>query len=59
MAAADQRARSQAAAAALLKRGIFHGKRQTSPYPNSGGLTMTPGPGSSRYQRLMASKRKS
>lgn len=51
MGAAEQRNKSQAMAADLLKRGIFHGKRQTKPYANSGGLTMTPGPGSSKNQR--------
>lgn len=51
MSAADQRTRSQAMAADLLKRGIWHGKRTTKPYPDSGGLTMTSGPGSSKAQR--------
>ena len=56
MAGSDQSNRSKAAAAALKKRGIFHGKRMSSPYPNSGGRTMSDGPGSSKYQRLLASR---
>jgi len=58
MAAAEQRLKSAKAAAALKARGIFHGKRLSSPFPNSGGLTMSAGPGSARYQRLVASQRK-
>jgi hypothetical protein len=54
MNASDQRTRSQKAAAALLARGIYHGKRQSRPAPNSGGLTMTAGPGSAKYQRRRA-----
>lgn len=46
-----QRAKDSAMAAHLLKRGIFHGKRTTKPHPNSGGLTMTAGPGSAKAQR--------
>ena len=56
MAAADQRAKSARAAAALKARGIYHGKRQSVPYPNSGGLTMTKGPGSAAYQRLLGKR---
>lgn len=52
MAASDQRAKSQKMAQDLRARGIFHGRRMTRPYPNSGGLTMTAGPGSSKYQRM-------
>ena len=57
MSATEQRNRSQKTAADLLRRGIFHGKRLTSPYKNSGGLTMSNGPGSAKYQRLIASKK--
>lgn len=53
MGAAEQRNKSAKAAAALKARGIFHGKRTTTPAPNSGGLTMSKGPGSSKYQRLL------
>lgn len=53
MSAAEQRQKSSKMAADLVKRGIYHGKRQSKPYPNSGGLTMTNGPGSSKYQRMM------
>lgn len=51
MSASAQKERSQRNAADLLKRGFFHGKRQSKPYANSGGTTMTPGPGSSKAQR--------
>ena len=51
MGAAEQRNKSQAMAADLIRRGIYHGMRTTRPYPNSGGLTMTSGPGSSKAQR--------
>lgn len=54
MGATEQRNRSQKTAADLLRRGIFHGKRQSSPRPNSGGRTMVMNVvGSSRYQRRM------
>lgn len=58
MGAAEQRTKSQATAADLLRRGIYHGKRQSKPYPNSGGTTMTAGPGSSKAQRAAAGKGK-
>lgn len=54
MALSDQRSKSQKMAMDLVKRGIFHGRRMTRPYPNSGGLTMVNAPGSSKYQRLNA-----
>lgn len=44
-------------AADLVKRGIWHGRRMTKPHPNSGGTTMVFAPGSSKYQRLVASLR--
>lgn len=47
----ENRNRSQKMAADMLARGIFHGKRTTKPAPNSGGTTMTSGPGSSKNQR--------
>ena len=59
MSAADQRAKSAKMAADLVKRGIYHGRRMTSPYPNSGGTTMVFAPGSSKYQRLVARLRAS
>lgn len=49
--------RDKAYAAYMRSKGIFHGKRQSKPYPNSGGLTMTSGPGSAAYQRRPASKK--
>lgn len=51
MGAADQRAKSSKMAADLVKRGIYHGKRLTSPAKNSGGTTMVNAPGSSKNHR--------
>lgn len=51
MGRSEQRNKSQKAAADLLKRGIFHGKRLSKPNPNSGGLTMVNAPGSAKNQR--------
>ena len=42
---------AKSAAAFLKRKGILHGMRQSRPFPNSGGLTMTGGPGSAAYQR--------
>lgn len=56
MGKSEQRLRSQRAAADLVARGFFHGKRQSKPRPNSGGLTMVNAAGSSKYQRLIESK---
>lgn len=56
MALADQRARAAKMAKDLIARGYPHGRRMTKPYANSGGLTMNWAPGSSKYQRLQASK---
>lgn len=53
----DNAAKHKKMAADLVRRGIFHGKRTSTPYPNSGGLTMTAGPGSSKYQRLVKRRR--
>lgn len=58
MAAAEQRAKSAKMAADLVKRGIFHGKRLTSPAKDSGGMTMTFSPGSTKYKRLVASRQR-
>lgn len=55
MGAAENRNKSQAMAADLVKRGIFHGKRTTSPHKNSGGTTMVMGvSGSSKNQRRLS-----
>lgn len=51
MSASAQRERSQRAAADLLARGIWHGRRMTAPYPNSGGMTGVNLPGSSKAHR--------
>lgn len=51
MGAAEQRNRSQAMAADLIKRGYPHGRRMSRPAANSGGLTMVFAPGSSKAQR--------
>lgn len=56
MGASEQRLKSQRTAADLVRRGIYHGKRQSKPYANSGGLTMTSGPGSSKYQRRISKR---
>ena len=40
MGLAEQRTKSAKNAADLKARGISHGKRMSSPYPNSGGRTM-------------------
>lgn len=47
----DRSAKDKKMAADLAKRGIFHGRRMTRPYPNSGGTTMVNEAGSSKYQR--------
>lgn len=57
MGAAENRNRSQKMAADLIARGYPHGRRMSGPYPNSGGMTMTFGPGSAKYQRLIAARR--
>lgn len=53
MGKAEKRNASQKMAADLVARGYYHGKRQSKPRPNSGGTTMSSGPGSSKFQRLM------
>ncbi|MGB4951025.1 MAG: hypothetical protein WBO55_10375 [Rhizobiaceae bacterium] len=59
MAAADQRAKSAKMAADLVKRGFPHGRRMTRANANSGGMTMVMNTvGSSKYQRLVASRRR-
>lgn len=57
MSSSERANKSAKTAADLVARGFYHGRRQSKPYPNSGGLTMTSGPGSSRYQRLIESRR--
>lgn len=54
MAASDQRAKSAKMAADLAKRGIYHGKRTTTPHHNNIPVNE---PGSAAYRRLMKSKR--
>lgn len=51
MALAEQRAKDARMAKRLVDEGIPHGYRRTSVAPNSGGLTMLWGPGSSKNQR--------
>ena len=58
MSLAENRAKNAKMAKYLIDRGIFHGKRTSKPFPNSGGLTMVMAPGSSRYQRRQANKYK-
>lgn len=51
--AADDKAKNQARAAYLIRMGYPHGRRMTSPYPNSGGLDPRQGlVGSAAHQRL-------
>ena len=53
MGASERRQKDSAMASNLVKKGIYHGKRTTSPAPNSGGNTVPKGAvGSSKYQRL-------
>ena len=56
MGLAENRAKAAKMAKDLIARGYPHGRRQTNPYANSGGMTMSWAPGSSKYQRRMASK---
>lgn len=51
--ASDKRKKSQAMAADLLKRGIWHGRRTTSPKHNNIPVQR---PGSAAYRRLQDSK---
>lgn len=53
MGKAEQRNRSQKMAADFIARGIWHGKRTTKPYANSGGMPVIGAVGSSKFQRLM------
>lgn len=48
--------KDSAMAAHLVKSGIWHGKRKTSPAPNSGGLTMVNEAGSSKNQRMVKAR---
>lgn len=47
----DRAAKDKKMAADLVKRGIYHGRRMTQPYANSGGLTMTYDAGSTNHKR--------
>lgn len=49
----EGRTKAQHTAAELVKRGYPHGRRQSRPSPNSGGLTMVNRPGSTRYHRFV------
>lgn len=55
MGASEQRAKSAKMASDMVKKGIWHGRRMTSPrhanYPNPGEV------GSTKYQRLMQTAR--
>lgn len=56
MGKAEDRNKHQKMAEDLRKRGIFHGKRLSKPYPNSGGeysQSWVSRVGSAAYQRLM------
>lgn len=56
MSKAAQRERSQKNAEDLRKRGYFHGRRMCRPVADSGGTTMSSGPGSSKYRRYLKTK---
>lgn len=56
MGAAERRGKDSAMAAHLVKMGYWHGRRSSSPRPNSGGLTMVHEPGSSKNHRRRATK---
>jgi len=56
MGLAENRAKAAKMAKDLIQRGYPHGKRQSKPYPNSGGSTMVWQTGSAKYQRLMSSR---
>jgi len=49
--AAEQKQKNSAMSAMLKATGYPHGRRRTTARPNSGGTTMTPGPGSSNFQK--------
>lgn len=52
MAAQAKNQKDSAMAAMLVRTGFPHGRRKTSPYPNSGGLTAVKGAvGSAAFQR--------
>lgn len=55
--ASERSAKDKAMASHLKAQGVFHGKRLTSPARNSGGLTLTNGPGSAAYQRRVRKAR--
>ena len=54
----DRSTKDKAMAAHLKKMGIYHGRRLTGPYPNSGGTTMVHAPGSAVNQRRLAKLRR-
>lgn len=57
MGLAENRIKSAKTAKDLIARGFPHGKRQSRPHPNSGGMTFSmTAVGSSKYQRLMERK---
>lgn len=51
MGRSEERAKGSKQAALLIKAGYPHGRRRSSPRPNSGGLTMVNAPGSAKFQR--------
>lgn len=51
MGANERRNKDVKMAQDLASRGIFHGKRMSKPYPNSGGTTGVNAPGSSKLHR--------
>lgn len=56
MSKAEHKTKDSAMAAHLVKTGYWHGRRKTSPAPNSGGLTMVNEAGSSKNQRMVKAR---
>lgn len=54
MGAAEQRNKSSKMAADMVKKGIYHGKRTTTPHHNNSPVNE---PGSAAYRRLQRSKK--
>ena len=54
----DRSTKDKKMAADLRSRGIYHGRRLSGPYPNSGGTTMVVASGSAVNQRRLAKLRR-
>lgn len=56
MGRSEEKSKNAAMAKYLADHGYPHGKRMTTPAPNSGGLAMVNDTGSSKYQRRTKGK---